>query len=330
MRSRGIYLLSEDAFETGYGEAERSEIARLVDVHPVPLTAETVVRSPDLSKADIVFSGWGAPVMDEAFLASAPRVRMVFYGAGSVRSLVTDAFWDRGIRVTSAAEANAIPVSEYTLAAILLSLKHVWRLSAKVRAEHRYPALAGIPGAFGSTVGILSFGAIGRLVCSRLRSFDVRVIAYDPYTDPKEAARLGVELVPLDAVFRECDVVSLHTPWLRETEGLVGRALLSLMKEGATLINTARGAVVREQDLIDVLRRRPDLTAVVDVTDPEPPQPGSPLYSLPNVVLTPHIAGSQGRERLRMGRCMVQELHRYLEGEPLEWEITRDEHALLT
>jgi phosphoglycerate dehydrogenase-like enzyme len=96
------------------------------------------------------------------------------------------------------------------------------------------------------------------------------------------------------------------------------------MKPGATFINTARGAVVREQEMIAVLQQRPDLFAVLDVTYPEPPEPDSPLYTLPNVVLTPHIAGAMGVECNRMGRYMVEELKRYLRGDSLEWGITRE------
>ena len=128
-------------------------------------------------------------------------------------------------------------------------------------------------------------------------------------------------MVSLDQIFSDSDVVSLHTPWLPETVGLVrGEHLLS-MKPGATLINTARGAVINEDEMIAALQERQDLTAMLDVTYPEPPTPGSPLYTMPNVFLTPHIAGSTDLERSRMGRYMVDELRRYCNGEPFLWPI---------
>ena len=170
---------------------------------------------------------------------------------------------------------------------------------------------------------------IGRLVRERLRPFDLKVLAYDPFIKPEDAAALGVTLVPLDVLFRKCDVVSLHTPWLKETEGLITGALLASMKPGATFINTARGAVVREAEMVEVLQQRPDLSAVLDVTDPEPPVANSPLYTLPNVLLTPHIAGSMARECRRMGRYMVEELDRFLTGRPLAWKIDKTKAALL-
>lgn len=110
---------------------------------------------------------------------------------------------------------------------------------------------------------------------------------------------------------------------------MITGALLEAMKPGATLINTARGAIVREDELIDVLARRPDLTAVSDVTDPEPPVKGSPLYAMRNVVLTPYITGSQGRECRRPGQLMIEEFDRWSNGEPMRWEIDRAKAALL-
>jgi len=103
---------------------------------------------------------------------------------------------------------------------------------------------------------------------------------------------------------------------------------LTLLKEGASFINTSRGAVVNEPELIRFLQERPDVQAVLDVTHPEPPVPESPLYDLPNVFLTPHLAGSLGGECRRMAQFMMEELERYLRGEPLRWEITRERFAV--
>ena len=138
---------------------------------------------------------------------------------------------------------------------------------------------------------------------------------------PAEVAALKAESVPLHDLFERSDVVSLHTPWLPETEKMVGASLLRSMKRGATLINTARGAIIDEDALCVVLRERPDLTAVLDVTHPEPPVADSPLRSLPNAVLTPHIAGSMGPEIARMGQWMSAEMLRHLRGRPLRHQI---------
>jgi phosphoglycerate dehydrogenase-like enzyme len=331
VKPRALYVLSLDTFDRIYGKTEQADIAALIEIEEAPQTAESVAKNPEvLDGVEVIVSGWGAPVMDDAFLEAAGELRAVFYGAGSVRPFVTEALWERGVRVFSAHSANAVPVSEYALAAILFSLKRGWHFAAAVRERRSFPPVsAGIPGAYGSTVGIVSLGATGRMLRERLAPFDVRVAAHDPYVTEQEASRLGVKLLALDRLFREADVVSLHTPWLPETEGLIRGSHLASMKRGAAFVNTSRGAVVREAEMVSVLQDRPDLTAVLDVTHPEPPEPDSPLYDLPNVVLTPHIAGSQGDECRRMGRLVVEELRRYVAGEPLQHEITRERAAVM-
>jgi phosphoglycerate dehydrogenase-like enzyme len=296
------------AAEEVYGPRERAAAARLASI------------TPNVSDAEVILASWGCPVMGAGFLESAPRLRLVLYAAGSVRAFVTDEMWDRGIRVSSAYALNAISVAEYTLAAILFSLKQGWRLMREPAASR-----AQIPGAFGATVGLVSLGAVGRAVRKMLKPHDVEVVAYDPRVSHHEMHHLGVRGVDLAELFRVSDVVSLHTPLLPETRGMITGAHIESMRHGATLINTARGAIVREAEMVAVLQRRRDLQAVLDVTDPEPPSPGSPLLHLSNVVLTPHIAGAIGLERRRLGRGMVEELRRYVRDEPLRWEVTRDQ-----
>jgi phosphoglycerate dehydrogenase-like enzyme len=132
-------------------------------------------------------------------------------------------------------------------------------------------------------------------------------------------------MVSLEELFSTADVISLHTPWLPETEGMVTGHHFSIMKEGASFINTARGAIVNENEMVKILSNRPDLFAILDVTHPEPPSHDSPLFELPNVLLTPHIAGSMGEECKRMGDIMVNELNHFLHGEPLDYEIKEEE-----
>ncbi|MCL4506898.1 MAG: hydroxyacid dehydrogenase [Chloroflexi bacterium] len=326
---KGLYVLGEEPLRLIYGEPERARLAELVDIYAPPQTAESVHANPSvLAEADVILSGWGCPVFDAELLAAAPRLKAVFYGSGSIKELVTDAFWARGIVISSAWAANAVPVVEYALAHILFGLKCGWQHVASLKREKRtvrYP----VAGAFGSTVGIVSLGMIGRMVVERLKTFDVRIIAYDPYVTPAQGAQSGVEMVTLDELFRRADVVSVHTPWLKETEGLISGAHLASMKPYSTFINSSRGAVVREDEMIAVLQQRADLVAVLDVTHPEPPAPDSPLYTLTNVVLTPHIAGSMDSECRRMGQYMIAELERYIAGQPLQYSLTRERAAIM-
>ena len=327
---KALYLLDSGAFERIYGEEERAAVAGLADVYAPLQTGNSVAKNPGvLAEAEMILSGWGAPAMDGGFLTAAPNLRVVFYGAGSIRRVATPAFWERVLRITSAYAANAVPVSEYALAAILFSLKRGWHFAFSAQREKALPRQGQVPGAYGSTVGLVSLGMVGRLVRERLRPFDLRVVAYDPFVTPEEAHVLGVDLMSLEDLFASSDVVSLHVPLLPGTEGMILGSHLASMKRNATLINTSRGAVVREAEMVEVLGERPDLWAVLDVTHPEPPEPDSRLYDLPNVVLTPHIAGSLGNECRRMGRLVVDELRRYVTGEPLKHEITRERAALM-
>lgn len=327
---KALYILGEGPYERIYGPQERKDIDDLVDICAPPQTPETVAGEADLlAEMDVMFSGWGAPKLTEEFLAAAPKLRVVFYGAGSVRNVVTEASWDRGVRITSAYAANAVPVSEYTLSQILFCLKHGWRYVQQTKRDRRWGHPVPVPGAYRSTVGIISLGMIGRLVCELLKSFDLDVLAYDPYVDATDAANLGVQLVSLEELFKRCEVVSCHTPNLPETRGMLTGGHFASMKPDAAFINTARGAVVREQEMLDVLAERPDLTAVLDVTYPEPPAAESPIWTLENVIVTPHIAGSMDRECNRMGRYMVEELQRFLRDEPMRWEITREQTKIM-
>lgn len=322
-KPRGLFILDLDTFPLIYGEAERRDIAKHVDFVAPPQTRESIAVNPRLlNDVEALFSGWGPPILNEAFLDSAPKLEVVFYGGGAVGGMVTESVWSRGIRVTSAYAANSIPVAEYTLAMILFSLKHGWSLTRETRLRQTFVPRNGAPGCYGSTVGLISMGAVSRCLLPLLRHFDLNIVVFDPFLSSREAASLGVTLVSLEELFKISDVVSLHTPELPETKGMITGQLLSSMLSGATFINTARGSIVRETEMLDVLQNRPDLQAILDVTDVEPPPQGSPFYMLPNVILTPHIAGSVGNECKRMGRYMVEELERYIAGKPLKWEIT--------
>ena len=329
-RIKGMFILRPNAYDEIYGLEERAMIDELIDVIAPPQTAEDILAHPEvLREVEVILSGWGAPLMDETFLTHAPCLRAVLYGAGSIRGFATDALWERGIFVSSAQEVNALPTAEYTLAAILLALKHGWQLAAQTRREQRFPPRDAVPGVYGATVGIISLGLVGRRVRELLRPFHLHTIVYDPYVSPEEAAVLDVSLCPLETLFREAQVVTLHTPLLPETAGMVRGLHLASMTDGSTFINTARGGLVRHEEMITVLEQRRDLHVVLDVTDPEPPLPGSPLYTLPNVTLTPHIAGSLGSERRRLGQVMVTELERFVIGEPLQYAISRDQVQLM-
>ena len=279
-----------------------------------------------LGEVEVLVTGWGCPPLDAAALAAAPRLRAVVHTAGSVHGHVTGACWDRGIEVASAASANALPVAEYTVSMILLTGKRVFEKAREYRVTRDRTDWLSTPsdvGNFGRTVGILSASLIGRRVIELLRPFDLRILLHDPYVSDVDASALGVEPVGLDELFLRSDVVSVHTPLLPETRGLVSRELLTSMHQDAVLINTARGAVVDQDALADVTVDG-GIRAVLDVTDPEVLPRDHPLWTRENVLITPHLAGSQGNEWRRLADLAVAEVARWAAGEEFAHPVRRD------
>lgn len=330
LKPKALFILNADAYQRIYGEAENRQIRELVDIIAPPLSRQEIAEDPSpLKDAEIIISGWGCPTFDETLLNAAPALKAIFYGAGSIKYIVTDAFWKRNIQITTAYEANGIPVAEFTLAQILLGLKGYWQYVRSFKETGIWYEHLSTAGAYGSTVGLISLGMIGRMVAEKLKEYPVKVLAYDPYVKPEVANQLNTHLCPLETVFAESDVVSLHTPWLPETEGMIRCSHFEAMKPGATFINTARGAVVNEAEMTEVLQKRPDIFALLDVTYPEPPENHSPLKTLPNVVITPHIAGANTNECKRNGQYVIAELKRYINGEPLLFAISEQQAKIM-
>lgn len=318
-----IFILWEQVFNNIYSLKSLRRIKEDLNVLPRRLDMRDWCDHKEcLADVEYIFSGWGMAVMDEAFLNATPKLKHVFYGAGGVRGFYTDMARARGVTLSSAWRANAVPVAEFSHATIILALKKFWRIHRSVQANRKWDKGIEVPGAFHTTVGLLSLGAIGRLVARHLQNNDLKVIAYDPYASAEQAAELNVELVSLERLFQESDVVSIHAPNLPATVGMVSGSLLRSMKQGASLINTARGQVIDEPAMVEVLHEREDLDVILDVTATEPDNTDSPLWDLPNVVLTPHIAGSMDKECRRMGEYMVEEWERYRNGQPLQHEVT--------
>lgn len=287
--------------------ARLEEMGTLIDARYRHSPAETLDL---LAPAEAVVSTWGIPKVDADLLTCLPRLRGIFYAAGSVKGFVTPELYARGIVVSSAAPMNAVPVAEYTVGVILLANKRFWQV---MRQSHH---AISIPGNYHRTVGIIAASMVGREVIRLLRGYDLEVLLYDPYVSAADAAALGVTLVDLPTLMAQSDVVSLHAPNLPALRHMINADLLACMRDGATFINTARGALVDEAALLTEVQSG-RLYAILDVTDPEPPVPNSPFYTLPNVIFTPHIAGSVGQECERMADFALDELARWLHGEPL-------------
>ncbi|UOQ84769.1 hydroxyacid dehydrogenase [Gracilibacillus salinarum] len=322
-----IFVMNQDTFSIVYPAFIRKEISSQVNIVAEPMTQEQLRNNLSLlQEVEIIITGWGAPVIDQELLDHAPRLELILYGAGSIKAIAKEAAWESGIRFTTAVAANATPVAEFTISQILFCLKNGWCFVRDIQETKQFPSKPfAVKGAFRSKIGLISLSTVGRHTLELLRPFDIDVLAYDPFVTEEEADQLGVTLCSLEEVFQQADVVSLHTPLLEETIGMIEGEHFRLMKQGSSFINTARGAIVKEEEMVNVLQERTDITAVLDVTNPEPPSEDSFLYQLPNVVITPHMAGSEGEECGRMGVYMLEELKRYLTDQPLEWEVTKEQ-----
>lgn len=303
-----------------------SEIKAASSLDETVYTREDVLKNPDtFTDTAFIFSTWGMPTFSEEEIRTIfPHLECVFYAAGTVQKFARP-FLSCGVKVFSAWAANAVPVAEYTVSQILLANKGFFRHTRLMQAEKTAEAKAltkSYPGNYGEKVGLIGCGMIGSLVSEMLQRYRLEVLVYDPFLSMEKAKRLNVTPVSLEELFRSCPVVSNHLANNAATQGILQYGHFLSMLPNATFLNTGRGAQVREDDLARALSERPDLTAVLDVTFPEPPQPGHPFYSLKNCFLTPHIAGSLGNEVVRMAEYMAEEFSHYVGGASTRYEVS--------
>lgn len=319
-RPPAVFALSSWARDGAFPPAVMDRLCRLVDIDPhlVVTSFDHPAAGPPLRRAEILISGWGCPRIDGPVLDAAPNLRACIHAAGTVKKHIDPVVFERGLAVSSAAAANAVPVAEYTIAALILAAKQAFiRAHAYARDPGGFGASTKDTGLLGCSVGVVGASHIGRLVLDRLRAFEVTPLLHDPYVTASEARRLGAELIDLDALCRRSDLLTIHAPALPETRHLIDARRLALLRDGAVVVNTARGSLL-DTDALTRECATGRISAVLDVTDPEPLPAGHPLLALPNVFITPHLAGAQGRELRRLGEFATAEVERLLRGEPLQ------------
>ena len=294
-------------------------------VGPIMPSPDEAAFAAAIADASVIISGWRAPAFDEKLVSMAPQLKLIAHSAGSVKPFVSDAVYDRGIHVTTAAAGNAYPVAQFTVATMISLLKQVpWISTAYARGDQeellRRKALCRE--LQDMEVGIISASRVGREVVKILKQQPrLTIKLYDPMLKPEQASAMGVKLVSFEDACRS-EVVSIHAPSLPTTHHMFNARSLALLPDHAVLVNTSRGALIDETALVAELRRRP-LYVALDVTDPEPPAATSPLRTCPNLVMTPHIAGALKQGRFDMGQIAIEEALRFLAGQPLQHEVTR-------
>lgn len=320
--------MAPEVFELLFDETRMQRLGSIATVPPRFLIDPATDRDGRVEDTEVLLTSWGAPRLDADLLDEMPRLRAVIHAAGSVQDLVSDALWDRSITVTSCADANAVPVAEYTFATIILSFKRAFvHVRQPVSDKGSWGQLLSEPryGSIERTVGIVGFSRIGRRVVQMLQQLDgVRVLVADPFVDPAAVAAAGASLVPLPELLERVDVLSLHAPALPSTRRMIGRTQLAALRDGATVINTARGWLL-DHDALLAECASGRLDAVLDVTDPEPLPADSLLHQLPNVAITPHIAGSMGTEVRRLADHALRDLADFVAGREPEGIVRQHE-----
>lgn len=301
--------IQDDIISAIYGESRLDRIREEADLYPVRITSDNLDEHlSDLSELEVIFSCWRLPPLLQQRLEKLPNLKAIFYASGSVANFATP-FLQQGIHISSGMKANSMAVAEFCLAQILLACKGYWQNSRVCRqGPWDQSLISSGPGIYGEKIALIGLGTISRLLLQQLEPFRLDVLVAGEGVAQSDAVALGVsEVVDLETCFSEAFVVSNHMVDHPDNQRVLTEDYFSSMREGATFINTGRGAQVDEEGLVRALKRRPDLTALLDVQWPEPPEENSELYRLANVHMTSHIAGSINGELRRMADHVIDD-----------------------
>lgn len=303
-----------------FAMGRRKKIDELTDLYPVIISSDNFEEHEErLHDVEVVFSTWDMPFYTEKQVCKMPNLKVLFHAAGATRHF-REPFEKCGVTVCSATAANGIPVAEFALSQILLAGAGYWRNSRECTNEQSTRMLNSYRGHgnYGGRVSIMGNGTISNYLQKFLSHHFLKVFVVPSQPKPskdilKKAFSASFAIVNL---FPDCD----------DNAGIFNGDLFRSMMEGSVFINVGRGRQVDEKDLIQVMKERPDLTALLDVQHPEPPLAGSELYSVPNILLSAHLAGSKSSELIRMADYMIDDFMRYEKNEPLLYEVM--EHQL--
>jgi phosphoglycerate dehydrogenase-like enzyme len=330
MKPKVLLALRQSLFQTMFSPRDQKRLNDLADViNPdPPSTIEPEFVRDNLPGADIAITSWGSATFNEDVLSKCDTLKLVTHAGGSVKSLVSDAFWDENLRVTSAAAAISYGVAEYCLGLILVGSKRAFWLGLETRNGH-WENVSGLYGGwheiYQQKIGIIGAGFVGRQLAMLLRNFTCDVLVFDPYLSEESARELNVTKVDtLDELFEQCLVVSLNAPTTPETIGMIRGHHFAKLCKGALFINTARSILINEEEMLEELKTG-RFVAVIDVTEPEPPPLNHLFRNLPNVWLTPHVAGTVAENQMRIGTMVVDEIEHFVKNEPYRFEVTREQ-----
>lgn len=327
-KKKGIFLAAPDGFRIKYvfADGRREMFEETLDMCPDLIYEGNLEEHKEfLRETEIIVSTWQIPHLSREQISKyLPNAKLLLYCAGSTQGFARE-FLACGVRIASAWGAMSIPVAEFTVGEIIHANKGFYRSLAiykeKDYLDAHWEILQEYPGTYGTKVGILGAGMIGSKVIEMLKNYDVEVMVFDPFLTEEKMKKLGIEKTySLEEIFSQCQTISNHIANKPETEGIFDYHLFSMMKKNASFINTGRGKQVVEADLMRALEEEPHRCALLDVTWPEPVD--RKLQAMPNVFVTPHIAGFANQEVLRMPDCLHQVLLDYLKDGSVQYEVT--------
>ena len=310
---------SGQMFNRVFGEGRREKLAEITDLYPVQITDRNFDEHVGkLQDVEVIFSTWNMLELTGEQIKKLPSLKAVFYAAGGT-GYFREPFLKAGIKVCTSISANGIPVAEFALAQVLLAGAGYFRNSRECIDEDssRMPTSYRGHGNYGKRVALLGNGTISNHLQGYLSHHDLEVVVVP--------SRAENRTVFLEEAFASSFAIVNLFPDRKDNARILDRHLFEQMIDSAVFINVGRGQQVNEEDLISVMKARPDLTALLDVQWPEPPLNGSELYALPNVQLSAHLAGSKAAELFRMADYMIEEFLRYERGDVLLYEVQLDQ-----
>ncbi|HBL40909.1 MAG TPA: hypothetical protein DDY98_04790 [Ruminococcaceae bacterium] len=323
-----LFLGAEADIQNAYAEPVRNALGEHLRFFDRCYDAAFIEQNKSTRRfqaVEYIFSTWGMVTLNaDEVKRIFPALKAVFYAAGSVQHFAKP-FMENGVRIFSAWGANAVPVAEVAVSEIILANKGFFQTLHNGQTDQwtQHDSGKPYPGNYNTSIGILGAGMIGTLVIQMLKNYKLNVFVFDPFLPEEKVRELGVtKLERIEEVFERCSVISNHLANNAQTENIINRSCFEKMGENAVFLNTGRGRQVNENDLIDALTQKPNRAAVLDVTYPEPPESGSRLYSMSNVFLSPHLAGSIGNEIQRMGEYMLNEFLLFSQGQATRYEVS--------
>lgn len=328
MKPKLLIAVNKTKFNELFSKKDVSRLEEMCEfICEPPEVADEAFLIDHIGEADIAISSWGTARFSDEVVGLAPNLKLLCHAAGSVKPVVSDAIWEKQVSVTSSAAAISYGVAEFCLGLILTASKRVYWAARDTRKggwDYSAYQFNGPFEIYQQKIGIIGASYVGKHLISLLKNFACDILLYDPYCSSEQADSLGVEKVDaIEELFRQCKVVSLNAPLTDSTKNMIRGKHFAALQDGALFINTARGAIVNQQEMVEELKKE-RFIACVDVTEPEPPAEDDLLRSLPNVLLTPHQAGAIAENLLRIGTFVADEIEALCAGQPFVYEVAEE------